>query len=318
MQYEFREIKISLLREDPKHFHREPAESQTEILGQSITSVGLIHPIVVRRYPRKGNYYGVIGGWNRVLAALKNGDTTIWAKVMKNCPDALAAEISLRENMDRFQSEDDERRGLAELTQYFTKEEQDLRAHQPDGDGTRKPGRPPSPENIAIQKVAAISKKNPRTIKRKLKREERLAPDTTDADEGSEIDSSDTEYLNSVSAEKHGKDDIAQAFATCVAALHRFRMKYVDDLMDHLRDATPEAIAHVDESDISLLEADIQTLTMLLARAQGRDLRDETESAQESGASDTALDADALEEASNYAPAVEVATAGNDGYADRE
>jgi hypothetical protein len=88
--------------------------------------------------------------------------------------------------------------------------------------------------------------------------------------------------------------------------------------MDHLRDATPEAIAHMDESDIWLLEGGIQTLTMLLARAQGRDPRDETEAARESGASDAPRDAHALEEAAHQALPVQAATASNDGDADHE
>jgi hypothetical protein len=63
---------------------------------------------------------------------------------MKNCPDELAEQISLRENADFWRSDEDEKRTLAGLAKYFTEKEKAIRAHQPDGAESRKPGRPAS------------------------------------------------------------------------------------------------------------------------------------------------------------------------------
>jgi ParB-like chromosome segregation protein Spo0J len=293
MKSVFREIKISLLVEDPTRAHRDPQERQTGILGQSIISVGLINPVVVRRLPRKGNYFGVISGWTRVLAAKNNGETTIWCKVMRGCSDELAEEIGLRANTECWRTEADQDRDLGKLVEYYTEKEQELRALNPVGDASPKPGRPASPENAAIKKAAAEKGLSRQTVKRRVKSAKNIPSDVTaaGAGEAGEMDATDAESVDNPPGETHAENSLVQASSEFASSARRFGKNKVERFRTGFVDAGPDDIAQIPESDINDVATLIDQLQKLLAAMKGRENEDEKKVGQPSdGAEQPSLD----------------------------
>jgi len=249
------------------HLHREPQEQHTEVLGESITKVGVINPVTVRRYPLLGNYYGVMSGWRRVQAAMKNGDLEIECKVMRNCSNELAKEIALRANIDCWLSKDEEEQSILDLFKFHTEKERELRGQQPDGVGTRGPGRPTNRDIAAIRKTAADSKRSERTVKRVLDRAETATPETMHT---GAITKADTDELTNPAGDASAKNDVAQEVAALVRAIKPVSKKHLDPLLERTAGAGPEVLAEIEASDIEHLIAFKTSVDMLLHRI-GRD-----------------------------------------------
>lgn len=81
----------------PKVARSQMNEEKMEALVDSLKSIGLIHPIIVRR---KGDKYEVVAGTRRLLASQFAGQNEITAD-LRDVSDREALEIMLRENIQR-------------------------------------------------------------------------------------------------------------------------------------------------------------------------------------------------------------------------
>ncbi|HEX7959513.1 MAG TPA: ParB/RepB/Spo0J family partition protein [Terriglobales bacterium] len=93
-----REIAIDLIERNPYQTRRKFSQSAIDELAASITSSGVIQPIVVR--PVTGGSYQLISGERRLLASKQAGKTTIPA-VIRQVSNQQALEMTIIENLQR-------------------------------------------------------------------------------------------------------------------------------------------------------------------------------------------------------------------------
>lgn len=93
-----REIPIDLIERNPYQTRRKFSQSAIDELAASITSSGVIQPIVVRPIPAGG--YQLISGERRLLASKQAGKTTIPA-VIRQVSNQQALEMTIIENLQR-------------------------------------------------------------------------------------------------------------------------------------------------------------------------------------------------------------------------
>lgn len=96
---EFKQISIEHIRVNPYQPRREFKEEELRELAQSIRSVGLIHPPLVRPVPHS-SFYELISGERRFKAAQLAGFTTIPVYI-RHISDPISAQAALIENMQR-------------------------------------------------------------------------------------------------------------------------------------------------------------------------------------------------------------------------
>ena len=90
-------IKIELLKEFTNHPFKSYDEGELKALADSIQSIGLQNPIIVRQIP-DSEQYEIIAGHNRVRACKLLNKKTIPA-ITKNVDDALAKLIMAETNL---------------------------------------------------------------------------------------------------------------------------------------------------------------------------------------------------------------------------
>ena len=210
----------------------------------------MIHPVLVRYLPGDTNHFGIIAGAARVAAARASGAKTIECKVVKRCTDEMAEQISLRENIDRHLSKEDERRSRAALAKFLIGKEEAALASAPENGGKRPGGRPRSLESRAIKKAAALKGVSEKTIKRSM-RPLMLAPiESTATDANGESSAAAPGETNEVkNVDKAGRG-IVEEFGKFVRALDQFREKYLIPLLVRLPNASAEDLADVDTADV--------------------------------------------------------------------
>ncbi len=238
MQYEHRRIPLSQLVADPCHLKRLATETHVQGLVRSITALGLLlHPPIVRRLPGKGHLFGVIAGEARIEALRKSGAMTVECKLLKECTDEMAEEISIRENVDRHLSQEDEERSRAALAKFLTDKEEAALVSAPGDGGKKPPGRPRSLVSKAIQKAAKLKGVSEKTIKRSMKPPMLPATEATVADaDGESIawEPLPTHEGKAGQAERGMVEELARF----VAALDRFREKHLVPLLMHIPEAS--------------------------------------------------------------------------------
>lgn len=115
---EIKEVGVHEIRVNPFQPRREFALEDLEELAQSIKSVGLIHPPVVRRLSHSGEYE-LLAGERRLRASQLAGLTRIQVHV-RDCDASLSAEAALIENIQRVDLNPIEiARALKQLSEQF-------------------------------------------------------------------------------------------------------------------------------------------------------------------------------------------------------
>src|SRR5579863_9424522 len=96
------EIDINMVQVSPFQPRRLFSDEELDELAQSIETVGLIHPPVVREITTKGKllYYELIAGERRWRACKKAGHKTL-PVIVRHSADETAAKATLIENIQR-------------------------------------------------------------------------------------------------------------------------------------------------------------------------------------------------------------------------
>lgn len=98
MQDELREIFLTQIQVNPYQPRRSFAQEELEELAQSIKTVGLLHPPLVREI--RENVYELVSGERRFRACLLAGLSTMHV-VVRRSTDMLSAQAALVENIQR-------------------------------------------------------------------------------------------------------------------------------------------------------------------------------------------------------------------------
>ena len=99
-QDELKHVFLSQIRVNPYQPRREFKSEELEELAQSLRSVGLLHPPLVRPLPDTPDQYELIAGERRFRAAQLASLKTIPVYVRKNCH-SISAQAALIENIQR-------------------------------------------------------------------------------------------------------------------------------------------------------------------------------------------------------------------------
>lgn len=95
------QIAVDQIVPDPdqprKHFESKPLDE----LRRSISSLGMINPLVVRPHPDERGKYMIVVGERRWRAAVASGDTTVDCTVRNDLSEQEARELQLSENYHR-------------------------------------------------------------------------------------------------------------------------------------------------------------------------------------------------------------------------
>jgi len=189
-------IPIHIVRKSPLHWNRKVSPDDIEDLASSIDSVGMLHPIIVRK---KGQMYEYLAGERRYLACKSRGEKVIRCTVVK-CSDSQAREMSLVENLKTKRPDSDEwKAGVKELYEIETKSVR--KAPAVNKSEQLKRGRPREEKTVVVERVAKKVGASPRTVKRALSIE-KLTPTARVQFERGRITHTQAEILSSMS-----KDD---------------------------------------------------------------------------------------------------------------
>lgn len=110
MSGEFKEVDIDNLKVSSYNIRRENKEAGVEQLAENISSIGMLHPIIVT----KDNQ--IICGQRRYLACQRLGLKRVWAKVLENITPETARAMSLAEHFQRIDpSDEDIKNAIREL-----------------------------------------------------------------------------------------------------------------------------------------------------------------------------------------------------------
>ena len=124
----FRDLEISKIAFSDLDLRTQMNEESLDRLGETMSGIGTIQPILVS-LDSETNQYRLIAGGRRVRAAVRAGHTTIPAFIVDDLSDNQALVIMLIENMQREELEPlEEARGMAELRDRFKHTERDLAA----------------------------------------------------------------------------------------------------------------------------------------------------------------------------------------------
>ena len=247
-----KKIELSRIEEDPQHFRRAIEPSQITVIAKSMGNVGQINPVTVRLLAN-GNY-GAIAGMGRVIAARENGETTILAIVLEDCTDSQAKQLSLRENLDRSLSDDDEKRARAELAMLLTKMELERRTlDQGGGAPSRKRGRPVSPSGEGKRRAAAETGVTVRTIENAIRSNKERTPKTVATGAAPKIDTADAEKLDNADDEEFGEEGMLRAFDKLAHAVDRVRRQHLEPFVANIGEAKPAILARIELMDIEPL-----------------------------------------------------------------
>lgn len=191
-------IPIHIIRKSPLHWNRAITKDDVEELADSIDSVGMIHPIVVRK---KGQMYEYLAGERRYLACKSRGDKVIRCTVV-TCADSQAREISLVENLKTKRPDSNEwKQGVKELYELEKKTITRAPKAPPQKEKHVKAGRPKEENTIVVERVAKKVGVAPKTVERAIS-VEKLTPTARLQFERGNITQAHAEILSKMS-----KDD---------------------------------------------------------------------------------------------------------------
>jgi len=200
-KYKFKEIPVGILRPDPVRGEDAMDEQVTTTLAGSMEDVGMLHPPIVRKPPRKKwrGYWFITGGKRIAAAKMDRTRKTITCRVVA-CTDQEAKEIFLCENLHRSH--------MSSEQQFAMREELDAVI-----EGRERAGKIPfgkTHHNANVARAAGVSE---RTIERDERFREKLSPVVREALRRREITVKQAEEFCRYS-EEHQEDELAQIKAS--------------------------------------------------------------------------------------------------------
>jgi ParB-like chromosome segregation protein Spo0J len=174
----YKSIPLIQITRSPQHWNRAVTKDDIEDLATSVDSVGLLHPIIVRK-TKKG--YEYLAGERRYLASKSRGAREIRCTVVE-CSDKEAREISLVENIKAKKPTPSElREGIKELVglekSRITKPSE-VPKHTPRG------GRPMKEDFIVVSRVAKKVGTDVQTVREIIDLEKLVPPAKYQLDRG--------------------------------------------------------------------------------------------------------------------------------------